>query len=60
MPKVWSIEYYLDSGSKVTYRPIGEPEEITEEAMSAIIQLMDGKDLIQLANETADIRDRDF
>jgi hypothetical protein len=59
MPKVTKISYLLDSGSRVDYAP-DYPEEIAEEAMSAIIQLMDGKDLIELANETADIQDRDF
>ena len=60
MPKVHKIIYYLDSGTRIEYGMDTEPEKISDAAMSAIIQLMDGKDLIELANETADIQDRDF
>jgi hypothetical protein len=59
MPKVAKIIYKLDSGARVEYNP-DEPEEISEEAMSAIIQLVDGKNLVELAEEIADMRDRDF
>jgi hypothetical protein len=48
MPKVSEITYYLDSGTRVTYRPEGEPEAITEEAMGIIIQLVDGKPVEEL------------
>lgn len=52
MPKVFEIVYYLDSGTRVTYRPghDDEPEQITEEAMSTIIKLADGVDLISVIN----------
>jgi hypothetical protein len=59
MPKVTRIVYELESGAKIDYN-LDDPEDITDEAMSAIIQLIDGKVLIELANETADIQDRDF
>lgn len=51
MPKIFEIVYYLDSGTRIEYRP-DDPEEISEAAMSAIIQLTDGKELGSLAAET--------
>lgn len=43
MPKIVSIVYKLDSGTRIEYKP--DFSEVSEDAMSVIIKLIDGEDL---------------